>query len=208
MARETCGGLDGLVRAVAARVPGARLSCVVSFGADIWPRLFDGPPPRELHSFIEVRGGPRHAPSTPGDILLHIACERRDAAFEVALQALHAFGDSVQVVDEVHGFQYFDDRDLIGFVDGTENPVGAERTDATIVGDEDRAFAGGSYVIVQKYLHDLSKWRAIPVERQEAIIGRTKLEDIELDDATKPSFAHNALTNLVVDGVELKNPPP
>ncbi len=105
--------------------------------------------------------------------------------------------------DEVHGFKYFDERDLLGFVDGTENPEDQAATDATIIGDEDAAFAGGSYVIVQKYLHDLTKWNELPVEMQEKIIGRTKLSDIELDDAVKPSYAHNALTTIVENGEEL-----
>ncbi len=94
-------------------------------------------------------------------------------------------------VDEVHGFRYFDSRDLIGFVDGTENPRGQEAIDATLVGEEDAAFAGGSYVIVQKYLHDLAAGMRLPTEAQERIIGRTKLSDIELDDAVKPTSAHS-----------------
>src|SRR5438132_2569699 len=109
-------------------------------------------------------------------------------------------GGAVSPVDEVHGFNYFDDRDLIGFVDGTENPVNQAAIDATIIGEEDVAFAGGSYVIVQKYLHDLNGWNALPVEAQERIIGRTKLADIELDDAVKPTSAHNALTTIFEDG--------
>ncbi len=107
-------------------------------------------------------------------------------------------------MDEVHGFRYFDARDLLGFVDGTENPTGQTAIDATIIGAEDEAFAGGSYVIVQKYLHDLSRWNALPTEEQERIIGRTKLSDIELDDASKPTSAHNALTTIVKDGKEIK----
>ena len=110
---------------------------------------------------------------------------------------------AVSPVDEVHGFRYFDDRDLTGFVDGTENPVGQEAVNATIVGDEDPAFAGGSYVLVQKYVHDLAKWNALATEEQERIIGRTKLSDIELDDATKPTNAHNALTVIEEDGEEI-----
>jgi putative iron-dependent peroxidase len=109
----------------------------------------------------------------------------------------------VSTEDEVHGFTYFDDRDLIGFVDGTENPVEQAAIDATIIGEEDAAFAGGSYVIVQKYLHDLKRWNELPVEMQEKIIGRTKLSDIELDDAVKPTSAHNALTTIVENGEEL-----
>ena len=110
---------------------------------------------------------------------------------------------AVSPVDEVHGFRYFDDRDLIGFVDGTENPVGQEAVDATIVGDEDPAFAGGSYVVVQKYVHELDKWDAVATEEQERIIGRTKLSDIELDDAVKPTNAHNALTVIEEAGEEI-----
>ncbi len=76
--------------------------------------------------------------------------------------------------------------------------------EAAIVGDEDPDFAGGSYVIVQKYLHDMKGWNALPVETQERIIGRKKLSDIELKDAEKPPFAHNALTVIEENGKELK----
>ena len=74
---------------------------------------------------------------------------------------------------------------------------------ATVIGAEDAAFAGGSYVIVQKYLHDLPKWNQVPVERQEGFVGREKLSDIELSDAVKPSFAHNALTSITDEDGEI-----
>src|SRR5262249_4410202 len=101
---------------------------------------------------------------------------------------------------EVHGFKYFDDRDLIGFVDGTENPTGQAAIDAALIGQEDAAFAGGSYVIVQKYLHDLAGWNALSTEAQEHIVGRTKLSDIELDDSVKPTSAHSLLTTITGNG--------
>lgn len=202
-ARQVCGEIAALVRSVAARDPAASLSCIVAFGSDAWERLFDAMRPRELHPFRELRSGNRHAPSTPGDILLHIRADRADLCFELAAQILARFRAVVRVADEVHGFRYFDDRDLIGFVDGTENPTGPASVEATIIGAEDAAFAGGSYVIVQKYLHDLAKWNAVPVETQERIIGRTKLDDIELDPAVKPSFAHNALNVVVENGAEV-----
>ena len=162
------------------------------------------PRPADLHPFRELRSGTRLAPSTPGDLFFHIRAERMDLCFELAAQIMARLADSVTAVDETHGFRYFDDRDLTGFVDGTENPIGAESIAATIVGDEDPDFAGGSYVMVQKYLHDLLRWHRLPTETQEGIIGRTKLDDIELDDAVKPSYAHNALTTLVEDGEEVK----
>jgi putative iron-dependent peroxidase len=127
-----------------------------------------------------------------------------DLCFELAAQLMSRLEGAVAVADEVHGFKYFDNRDLLGFVDGTENPVDQAAVDATVIGDEDAAFTGGSYVIVQKYLHDLQGWNALPIEAQERIIGRTKLSDIELDDAVKPTSAHNALTTIVEDGKQLE----
>lgn len=201
--RALCGDLAGLVRAVAARDLDGRLSCIAGFGSEAWDVLFGPPRPAELHVLPEIGAGPRLSVSTPGDILFHIRAERKDLCFELALQIMARLKGAVSPVDEVHGFRYFDDRDLTGFVDGTENPVGEEAVDAAIVGEEDRAFAGGSYVLVQKYLHDLEKWNAVSTEEQERIIGRTKLSDIELDDAVKPSYAHNALTVIEEDGAEV-----
>jgi porphyrinogen peroxidase len=202
--RSFCAGLAGLVRAVEFRDVEAGLTCVVAFGSDAWDNLFGTPRPAELHPFQEIRSGGRHAVSTPGDILFHIRAKRTDLCFELATQIMDSIGDAVAVDDEVHGFRYFDDRDVIGFVDGTENPRGGAAEDAAIVSDEDKAFAGGSYVIVQKYLHDLKGWNALPVETQERIIGRKKLSDIELSDVDKPAFAHNALTVIEENGKEVK----
>ena len=202
--RALCGdNLAGLLRAVGFRDLGGRLSCVMGFGSDAWGQLFGQPRPKDLHPFREVQGQ-HHAVSTPGDILFHVRATRMDLCFELATQIMCRLGDAVATVDEVHGFNYFDDRDLIGFVDGTENPVDQAALDAAIIGDEDPAFAGGSYVVVQKYLHDLQSWNALPVEQQEKIIGRTKLADIELDDAVKPTYAHNALTTIVENGEQLE----
>jgi porphyrinogen peroxidase len=201
--RGLFGDMAGLVRAVGFRDPDGFLTCVTGIGSGAWDRLAgDGPRPAGLHPFREIRAGARHAVATPGDLLFHIRATRMDLCFELATQIVRRLGSAVTVVDEVHGFRYFDERDVIGFVDGTENPVGPAAARATIIGAEDPAFAGGSYVIVQKYLHDLDAWDAIPVEQQERIIGRTKLADIELDDSVKPSYAHNALTTIVEDGEE------
>jgi porphyrinogen peroxidase len=202
--RSFCGDLAALVRAVEFRDLEGGLSCVTGFGSDAWDRLFGPPRPAELHPFREIRAGARHAVSTPGDLLFHIRAERMDLCFELATQFMARIGNAVSPVDEVHGFRYFDDRDLMGFVDGTENPRGAEAIDAVLVGEEDAAFSAGSYVIVQKYLHDLSAWNALPTEAQERIVGRSKLSDIELDDSVKPTSAHNALTTIVENGKEIK----
>ncbi|MDR0360976.1 MAG: Dyp-type peroxidase, partial [bacterium] len=145
------------------------------------------------------------APSTPGDLLFHIRAQRLDLCFGLAAQIMAGLRGAVTVQDEVHGFKYFDVRDLLGFVDGTENPVGPDAEAHVLIGVEDPAFAGGSYVIVQKYLHDLDAWNGLPVEAQEKVMGRTKLDDIELDDAVKPADSHVALNTIVdPDGTERK----
>ncbi len=202
--RSLCGDLPALLRAVGFRDIEGDLSCVMGIGSDAWDRLFGAPRPAELHPFREIRSGPRHAVATPGDLLFHIRAKRMDLCFELATQIMSRAAAALTVVDEVHGFRYFDDRDLIGFVDGTENPTAQTAVDAAYIGTEDAAFAGGSYVIVQKYLHDLTGWNALPAETQERIIGRLKLSDIELDDAVKPTSAHNALTTIVENGKEVK----
>ena len=200
--RSLCGDLAALLRAVGFRDLEGQLSCVMAFGSEAWDFLFGAPRPAELHPFREIRAGSRHAVATPGDLLFHIRAKRMDLCFELATQIMAKLGGAVSPADEVQGFKYFDDRDLIGFVDGTENPTGQEAVDAVVVDHEDATFWGGSYVIVQKYLHDLPAWNALPVEAQERIIGRTKLSDIELDAAVKPTSAHNALTTIVEDGRE------
>ena len=203
-ARSICGDLAALVRSVGFRDIDGDLSCVIGVGSEAWDRLFGPPRPKELHPFREIRAGARHAVSTPGDLIFHIRAERMDLCFELATQIMASLAGAASPADEVHGFRYFDDRDLLGFVDGTENPTDQAASDAVYIGADDAPFAGGSYVIVQKYLHDLPGWNSLSTETQERIIGRTKLADIELDDAVKPTFAHNALNTIEVDGKEVK----
>ena len=202
--RGLCGDLAGLIRAVGFRGTEDYLTCVAGISANAWDRLTGLPRPAGLHPFIELRSGSRFAPATAGDLLFHIRAARMDLCFELATQIMVRLSGAVTVADEVHGFRYFEHRDLLGFVDGTENPAGQLAFDSVIIGAEDSAYAGGSYVIVQKYLHDMDAWNALPTEQQELVIGRTKLADIELDDNTKPSYAHSALTTITENGTEVK----
>jgi putative iron-dependent peroxidase len=199
---ETVRGLledvSGLRRSVAFRAPGDGLGCVVGIGSAVWDRLFDGPRPQELHPFVELKGRRHLAPATPGDLLFHLRAHRMDLCFELARLIVGRLDGAVTVVDEVHGFKYFDERDLLGFVDGSENPEGRPASEAVVIGDEDPAFAGGSYVIVQKYLHDLRAWDALPSHEQEKVVGRTKLANVELPDDVLPADSHVAL-NTVTD---------
>jgi putative iron-dependent peroxidase len=203
--RDLLGRLDGLQRSVGFAFPEAAVSCVVGIGSQAYDRLFSGPRPARLHPFRELNGAVHRAVSTPGDLLFHIRATRADLCFELAREIMDRLRGAVAVVDEVLGFRYYDARDLLGFVDGTENPVGAEAAAAALIGAEDARFAGGSYVIVQKYLHDVAAWEALPVEAQERVIGRTKLRDIEFDDDEKPVDSHVALNTVTdADGGELQ----
>ena len=195
--RDVLADLRALKRAVGFRIPEAALSCVVGIGSELWDRMFSGPRPAHLHPFSGYAGERHTAPATPGDLLFHIRAHRLDLCFELAGMIVQRLSGYVKVVDEVHGFRSFDQRDLLGFVDGTENPEGREAFAAvTIPPGEDPEFAGGSYVIVQKYLHEIADWQALPVSVQEHVIGRTKLDDVELRAADMPPNSHVALNSL------------
>ena len=197
--------LSGLRRGVGFRDPEGRLSCVAGIGSAVWDRLFSWPRPAELHDFQEVAGARHRAPATPGDLLVHLRAQTLDLCFELGGQIMDRLAGAVTLQDEVYGFKYFDERDLLGFVDGTENPDGDIANDVVFVGDEDPRYSGSSYVVVQKYLHDLHAWNALSTEEQERAIGRTKLTDIELPDDVQPSNSHVELNTIKdPDGTERK----
>lgn len=199
-ARSTISGINDLSKNVAIRDLNAAFACTVAIGSDIWDDLTGLPQPSELHPFREIKGAKHTAVSTPGDLLFHIRSERRDLCFEFERQLLDLLGDSVKVVDETTGFRYFDVRDLLGFVDGTANPVGPSVSDSIIVAEEDAPVLGGSYIVIQKYLHDLKGWTTLTTEQQEAIIGRTKIDNIELKDADEgKQAAHKTLATIEDD---------
>lgn len=191
--------VNALVRAVGFREPTAQLSCVVGLGASYWDRIRPegAPRPAQLHTFPALTGARRDAPSTPGDLLFHVRANRADIVFEFTRQLMDALGGDVHVEDHTTGIRYFDSRDLLGFVDGTENPTGRGAHSAALIDPiQDPDFAGGSYVTVQKYLHDMDAWKALGTEEQERVIGRTKLDDIELPDDVKPTNSHVALNSI------------
>jgi putative iron-dependent peroxidase len=202
-AREVIADIGGIVRSVGFRDLGGRLSCVVGIGGAAWDRFGQGSRPSQLHAFAPIIGDRHAAVSTPGDLLFHIRAERADLCFEFERLLLAQLAGVVTVVDEVSGFRYFDSRDLLGFVDGTENPVGSSLAEAALIGDEDPDFAGGSYVVIQKYLHDLGSWGELSTEAQEHVIGRTKLDNVERELAPGDRKSHKDLTTIVDDaGVE------
>jgi putative iron-dependent peroxidase len=204
--RGVLDGYTGTLRTVRSRIVAADLGCVVGIGARAWPRLFSGPVPKGLRTFPALSGTVHDAPSTPGDLLFHIRAHRMDVCFELAGQLMRQLRPFTTVQDEVHGFRYFDSRDVIGFVDGTENPEGREAQGFVLLDEEaDPDFAGGSYVTVQKYVHDMEGWEQLTVEHQADAIGRHKWDNVEMDDDTKPADSHTALTVIEDDaGTQLK----
>ena len=201
---QVLGDPGALVRTVGFRDLDARLSCNIGVGSAAWDRLGFAGRPAQLRPFSAIQGVAHDAPSTPGDLLFHIRSERDDLCFEFERLLLAALGDAVTVVDEVQGFRYFEARDLLGFVDGTENPTGRGMLESSLVSvDDDPAFAGGSYVIVQKYLHDLAAWGALGATEQEHIIGRTKADNVELELAEGARPSHKDLNTITdPDGTE------
>lgn len=196
--KDVCANFTALIRSMRNRFPNSQFSCTMGFGADAWKRLFPNEnKPKELETFQEIKGDKYTAVSTPGDILFHIRGKQMGLCFEFASIIDQKLEGVVESLDETHGFRYRDGRAIIGFVDGTENPdVDESRYKFGLIGDEDPEFAGGSYVFVQKYIHDMIAWNALTVEEQEKVIGRHKYDDVELTDEEKPINAHNAVTNI------------
>ncbi|MFM0732364.1 Dyp-type peroxidase [Paraburkholderia sediminicola] len=195
-ARSVVGSTGDLIKDVRIRADHGVFTCNVGISHRVWGPLTGKPAPSELAPFKEVRGATHTAVATAGDLLYHIRADSTGLIIEFEKILLEAFGDAVTAIDDVAGFRYFNGRDLLEFVDGTANPDGLDLPAATIVGEEDPAYVGGSYVVIQKYLHNLSAWRAQTVETQEAIIGRTKFDNVELPDATEGQKSHKTLCTI------------
>ena len=197
-------GIPDLVKTVARHDPDATLVCTVSFGSGFWDVISPGNRPKGLRPFTAIDVPGKTAPSTGGDILLHIISKRLDLNFELAKQIRSQLGDRIGILDEVQGFRYLDSRDLTGFIDGTENPSGDERAEVALIGDEDADFTGGSYVFTQRYVHNFSKWNTLSQDEQEQAIGRRKPDSEELPDDIKPPTAHISRVVIEENGEELE----
>ncbi|HEX3935058.1 MAG TPA: Dyp-type peroxidase [Puia sp.] len=192
-----CALLANLNHSFIIRTLEGRSTCVMGVGFDAWNKLsLPTPLPRELKNFEPVAGAKHTAVATPGDLLFHLRGAHMAACFDMNLAITDVLSPVANCLDEVHGFRYWDGRSILGFVDGTENPVGNERQYYAVVGDEDPMYRGGSYVFAQKYLHDMQGWTKLPTEEQEKVIGRYKISDIEMSDEVKPANSHSALAGI------------
>ena len=202
--RGFAAGFAEMTAGTAKRLNEPTLVSAIGIGPAIWQRLCGDRRPGELSPFEFLADGARSAPATPADLFVHIHSVRHDANFALAREVIGALGGAVRLVEEINGFKTAGGRDLTGFVDGTENPKGEDRAAVALVGSEDPDFAGGSYINIQRYVHDLTAWEGLGVVDQQAAIGRTKADDLELADDVKPPSAHIARVVIEEDGRELE----
>ncbi|MDN4503526.1 Dyp-type peroxidase [Alteromonadaceae bacterium BrNp21-10] len=174
----------------------AMVSGVVAVGTNYWMELYPGLLPNDLAPFPDFSEHDRSAPVVPFDLFIQIRADRADICHAIGIEVCDLLDGNVELVEQVKGFRFLDGRDLTGFVNGTENPKGMKKFEVAIVGDNDPDFAGGSYIHVQRYQHNMEKWNKLAVLEQENIIGRSKDENIEFDSDDRPAFSHTKRTGL------------
>ncbi len=195
-----CQGLPEIAKKLNHQHVSADIHLSMGFGKAFWQQ-FELGCPDDFEEFTPLGSGDVTAPATGGDILLHIHSNRHDLNFHLLSSFLQPISSEVELLDETHGFRYLDARDLTGFIDGTENPKMQEaRRQVAIIPDGE--FAGGSFVMVQRFVHQLPAWHAVNVAQQEKIIGRTKADSVELDDV--PENSHVGRVDLKENGKGLK----
>ncbi len=200
---KQCAALPALIATIKTQYKVGSLFASLAFGADYWDMIHPDARPLRLKALPAMSQGDVSAPATGGDILLHVHADRKDIVYLSAHEFLRPIKGNISVLDEVAGFHYLDDRDLTGFIDGTENPQGEARAKAALIDDEP-VFNGGSYVLAQRYVHDLDKWAMLEDKVQENIIGRTKKDSTELEDDIKPRTAHISRVVIEENGEELE----
>lgn len=204
--QQLCALVLNLNNSVFNRFPDSRASCVMGISYEAWKKLeLPKPIPKELATFEEIKGIKHTAVSTPGDLHFHLRADNKSLIFDMAIEISKLLTPVAESIVEINGFKYWDARSILGFVDGTENPHGDDRNYFAKIGDEDQNYKGGSYLFVQKYLHNMDAWKGLSIEEQEKVIGRSKENDIEMSDDVKPSNSHIALANVEGEnGEELK----
>ena len=176
---------------------------VVAFGAGLLGCLSGVAPPPGAADFAAIAGaGGYVSPATQRDLFVWLQGERRDELFMRALEWREALQGEAQLAAEEHGFLLRDSRDLTGFVDGSANPKEDARRTVAIIADGDHA--GGSFVMAQRWLHNLAGFNALPVADQERVIGRTKTDSIELQGDAMPANSHVSRTDIKRGGEAVK----
>lgn len=195
--KTVCALVVNLNNSVANRFPDKKASCVLGISYSAWLHLnLPKPLPKELKVFEPIVGAKHTAVATEADLHFHIRADEKSLAYDMASELSAVLHNIANCIVEVQGFRYWDSRSILGFVDGTENPHGDDRAYFAVINEQDEQYKGGSYLFVQKYIHDLKAWNALSIPDQERVIGRSKEHDIEMSDEVKPKNAHSALANV------------
>ena len=196
IAKQLLLSINGKSKELSTQHPNADLKSVIGIGCAAWEKLFRTSAPNDLHDFFSLRNSFTEAVSTQFDLLIHIRSERHDINFELASSLMQEYSQGLTLVDEVSGFRYLDNRDLTGFVDGTENPQSeADRIRVALKPGND-ALSQGSFIHIQRYQHNLQTWNATPLKQQEDSIGRSKFDNIEYKTSEKPLTSHIKRTGI------------
>lgn len=191
--------IPNLVKQLNENQPNAELVSSIAFTKQFWAQT-NQPMPEELIEFSQLGKGEIIAPASDVDVLIHCHSNRHDLHFYLLRKLMAEIAECVDVVDETYGYRFMDARDMTDFIDGTENPEGAERENVAVISDG--TFAGGSYVMAQRFIHNLPAWNRLSVTAQEKVIGRTKPDSIELDDV--PAASHVGRVDIKEHGKGLK----
>jgi porphyrinogen peroxidase len=189
---------DGLVAAVASlrepRTTMGGVNLVAGFRPELWRVAAPEDVPHDVAGFdadlVGIDGFVM--PATQHDAVLWLSGATYDVVFDVARAAIATLAPLAAVAEETSSWPYQHDRDLTGFIDGTENPTLIEAPEIVLV-PEGRPGAGGTILLLQKWPHDAVAWESLSVEEQELVIGRRKPDSLELDD--KPADSHVASTD-------------
>jgi len=170
------------------------VNLVAGFRPELWREAVPADAPAGLAGFEQEIAGIEgfRMPATQHDAVLWLSGSAYDVVFDVGRAAIAELRGLAAVADETSSWPYRHDLDLTGFIDGTENPTLVEAPDVVLVPDGEPG-AGGTVLLLQKWAHDIEAWESLPVETQEAVIGRTKADSIELDD--RPADSHAASTD-------------
>jgi len=179
------------------------VNMVVGFRPELWARVSPDQVPHRVEGFNSpVQGVDGYAmPAKQYDLWLWVAGHAYERVFDAAREAIAALEATAVLVDETDGWTYKDNRDLTGFIDGTENPSLAVAPEVALIPDG-KPGAAGSVVLVQKWIHDSRTWEALPVIEQEKTIGRTKADSAELPEEIRGPHSHVSRTVIQQNGEE------
>ncbi len=198
--RRKLARLPSILSGLDERFSEANLNGYVAIGADYWDVLYSHRRPLQLSSFPDLRDGDRQAQRQPVDLLVSVRADRFDVCFQAARTMQEWLGHDVELLEQMTNFRFMDGRDLLGFIDAPDNPRGMQRRQVALVKtDDDPYFAGGSYLYVQKFRHDLRRWEHLSTEIQEHVMGRKKLTGERISEALLSMVTHTQKARLVRD---------